>query len=96
MSAISMRWVNLYRILANILIEKIKLRAVTIHKPDCQPAELLRISGYGHTEISDANEKRQPPRGGRDYFFSMGTTNRSTFSSLIAWRAEETSRLQTS
>ena len=93
---ISMRWINLYRILANILMEKIKFQAVTIFRADCQQAELLQVCGYLHPEISDANGKRQPPAGGHDYFFSMGTTSRSTFSSLIAWRAEETSRLQTS
>lgn len=81
---ISMRWINLYRILANILMDKIKLRSVTIRQADCQQAGLLRKGSYGHSEISDVNEKRQPPAGGRDYFFSMGTTSRSTFSSLIA------------
>ena len=81
---ISMRWVNLYRILANILMDRIKSQPVTIFKADCQPAGLLRIGGYGRSEISDVNEKRQPPAGGRDYFFSMGITSRSTFSSLIA------------
>jgi hypothetical protein len=93
---ISMRWINLYRILANILMDKIKLRLVTICLADCQRARLLQVCGYSRTEINDVNEKRQPPAGGRDYFFSMGTTSRSTFSSLIAWRAAETSRLQTS
>lgn len=81
---ISMRWVNLYRILANTLMDRIKFRPVTILKANCQPAGLLRIGGYGRSEISDVNEKRQPPAGGRDYFFSMGITSRSTFSSLIA------------
>ncbi len=81
---ISMRWINLYRILANILMDKIKLRSVTIRQADCQLAGLLRVGGYGRSEISDTNEKRQPPAGGGDYFFSMGTTSRSTFNSLIA------------
>lgn len=81
---ISMRWINLYRILANILMDKIKLRRVTICQADCQWARLLQVCSYGHTEINDVNEKRQPPAGGRNYFFSMGTTSRSTFSSLIA------------
>lgn len=81
---ISMRWINLYRLLANILMEKIKLRSVTICQADCQLAGLLRVGGYGRSEISDTNEKRQPPAGGGDYFFSMGTTSRSTFNSLIA------------
>jgi hypothetical protein len=81
---ISMRWINLSRILANILMEKIKLRSVTICQADCQLAGLLRVGGDGRSEISDTNEKRQPPAGGGDYFFSMGTTSRSTFNSLIA------------
>lgn len=63
-----MRWVNLYRILANILMEIIKLRQVTIFLANCQPAGLLQIDSYGRSEISDANEIAAARRRPRLFF----------------------------